>query len=512
MNINAIEMMALDKRNMNLGLKNNTPTTEPQVPVIKPQFAMNGLEAQGVNNVAFQGLNTGVLKKPAMKFMMAAAALGAVATSFQSCDKYTEPDVKIIHDESYFNIDVDVNVDMSAMTTLMSQWMAYMQEQMALMREQNETMKNLYNAFMQFMNEYKQGRLSDAEFQQKVVDYMLNDANKQDALIGITTDQKTLLEDIKAKLAAGEITYAQAFQQIITILGNIEKGVYSVLSELQSFHQDYLDGKDQSTKYLKLLYNQGKVNSANLTALTKSVDNMDKNLDKIVANTDSLIVIANDPKKHQELMDILTQIKNGQITRPDLQAMLDAMGISINDAITMSAADLTKAINNFRDTYIKTEQAQTDLLQELVNKQFTLQELKDILDDYVGAGGSGMSLAEFKAFMEARDARRDEDNWSKFEKYMEDKGFTTLPGGVATANDLLTHIDNDLHNMPDYANIIADVLNELKGLKLGQDETNAILKDIYDLIDAFRNDCKECCENIIKHLKELAGTHEGILD
>ena len=49
MNISAIEMMSLDRRNMNYGLKDQeTPATESQEPVTKPQYAMKALEGDEI--------------------------------------------------------------------------------------------------------------------------------------------------------------------------------------------------------------------------------------------------------------------------------------------------------------------------------------------------------------------------------------------------------------------------------------------------------------------------------
>lgn len=497
MNINAIEMMSLDKRNMNFGMKaKETPTAEPQGTVTKPQFAMNALEAQANNNISFQGSALAKIRhSKAMKAMMALMLIGGASTALTSCERDMEPRIY----QGPVTVNVDVTVDMSEMTAIMTQYLTYMQQMMELMREQNETMNKFYKAFLEHTQAWQNKQESDEEYQKNILALFEQALTEVNALVGISAEQKAQIQAIYDLLNAGKISAAEAFQQIMNILNSIDSKLGDLLTEVKGLRAEQKEYADASLKYLKGIYKNGKITNENLKLLNETNIKNNECLNNMETKTDSIITI-------------LSNMSGNQLSPMELQAMLDALGIKIENVATMSKDDIIAAIEKFENTFIKVEKAQNKIYQAIYDKIVDKDTMKGILEDIIAMGQGGMTIDQLKEYMEERDARRDENNWAIFEKYMEENGFTNIPGQMTTANDLLTHIDGDLHDMGEYVKLLAPILEQLQNLNLNVDETNAILRDIYDLIDAFRNDCKDCCDRIIEHLKELVGTHEGVLD
>ncbi len=86
MNINAVEMIKLNKE-MKFKAAAPAPTTPATEPTVAtPQTGMKALELQGMNNISFQGGKMlQVLKKPALKTMIALSMLAGTAASTTSC-------------------------------------------------------------------------------------------------------------------------------------------------------------------------------------------------------------------------------------------------------------------------------------------------------------------------------------------------------------------------------------------------------------------------------------------
>ena len=104
MNINAKELLMLDRAKFAKMNNQPVPTTSGEPPVTNPQSGMKALEIQANNNIAFQGGMTKVAQNSVKKLapMLAAGLFAALAS--QSCINY-----------------VDVEVDNSATNALLAQ-------------------------------------------------------------------------------------------------------------------------------------------------------------------------------------------------------------------------------------------------------------------------------------------------------------------------------------------------------------------------------------------------------
>ena len=93
MNINAKELLMLDRAKFAKMNNQPVPTTSGEPPVTNPQSGMKALEIQANNNIAFQGGMTKVAQNSVKKLapMLAAGLFAALAS--QSCINYVDVEV-----------------------------------------------------------------------------------------------------------------------------------------------------------------------------------------------------------------------------------------------------------------------------------------------------------------------------------------------------------------------------------------------------------------------------------
>ena len=170
---------------------------------------------------------------------------------------------------------------------------------------------------------------------------------------------------------------ADKLDKIQGTLDEINKKLQTLVVEVQAFRTDYVNDKKEEMNLLKDLVKENKFQTSVIVNMQKTQENMDKNLSGLKSNSDELLAIAKDDTRFKELLDAIKNIQGGgsssNISKTDLEAMFNALGIKLADAINMSQSDLIKAIENFQKTYIATEQKQTEELQT-INKK--LDDLK----------------------------------------------------------------------------------------------------------------------------------------
>lgn len=254
----------------------------------------------------------------------------------------------------------------------------------------NAQLQELNNKMTELMDEVKNGNLSADEFYQKAVEYMLDSkANQQVIIQQLVNNGKTqaeanrLLQQLINDVKSGNKTAEEAFNEIKEILVSIDttvKDMYQTLQNLyssfNSFYNDYKYDKDQEFKMLGSLIKDNKIQTSILASMKKTQESMAENINSIKSNTDSLLLIANDDTKYNELIEAIKNIQingSGSIDYDRLESMFKQMGISISDAINMSKSELVAAIKDFQNTYVNTEQKQTEELQTINGKLDDLQ-------------------------------------------------------------------------------------------------------------------------------------------
>ena len=421
MNIKAVELLQVNK-NMKFGEDPAQPkpigVNEP--PVIQPQTGLNGLQMQANNNIAFMG-KTAVMSKikgVGLASIMALMTLGAASCTEDRIEYIEKPPV---------NVTTIINIDYSQQNALLQKLL----EMYEKMYEQNQITNDQLaqtNAFlMQMMalltniqNNQTTSQELMKQYYEQMYEFMMQNQTNQEIIIGLLQangkteeESREFLEKIFEEVQKGNLSVAEAMQQIMEALGDINSTLQDILAELKNISENitmlresYNDGKKQTLDYLSMIYSQGQINQEYLDSINKNVGNMDETLNNINNNVGALREIAEDDTKYNELMEQLKKLEAGSIDYTKLEDMFKALGISITDAINMSKDELIAAIDDFELTYINTEKEQTEEiknininLEKLVNypgiDQSSIKEAIDKLTEAVNKGNFDVT-AELK--------------------------------------------------------------------------------------------------------------------
>ncbi len=545
MNINAIDMLAMKKANQKLGVMKSQPSTVSEPTVSNPEVGTSALEAQAMNNIAFQGVKIPAnLTKNMAKLMMMLAVAGGTMVATTSCE---EPDGKDIYIENIVTVTVDTEA-----------WTAIFKDMLDQQKITNEQMAKL----LALMNQYKDNQ--DA-FQQAVVEYMMNDTAMQQQIYNqllangkSQEEANKVLAEIRELMTNGE--FEKALNMISEILGTLQ----DILAQLKTIaeqqvanHKEQMEAQNKANELLYLLYEQGKIDFKQFEELKEIVKNIDKNTSYILANTDKLIAIASDDTKHKELIETIKALDTDGADYAKFEEMFKFYGLTIKNVIEMSADQLEAALKTFMEVYKETEaENAADLsailddlnakVEKLIDQVGTLSndlsvyneiyannwadvmkylqafagDLKDIkgaqnkANTYLKAlvekadqalellgdiaeDNEGMTLDEFKAYMAERDAAQ----YKKFVQLMIDMGLDKLAGDVATIKDLVAAIKDKVDAQENYADRLDVIIAKLDGIDFTQEENQELLKKILEAIKNHECNC-DCTGD---------GNHEGII-
>lgn len=379
MNINAQELLLINK-NMKFGETKPTgqpvPTTSP---VSNPETGMKALEIQANNNIAFQGGEIGVVKSLKNKMApLALAALIAGSGVLQSCVEQT------------------VIVDTSALTELMQEMRDYnklMYEQQQLT---NEQLAKLNAGLTELYNQVLSGQLSQEEFNTKylalMAEVILNQetiiANqkadgKTDAEIAATLEKiNTGVADINTKLASGAITMEEAIDLLYALkdsVNSIDSTLKDILSEIKGFRADMnanmedlnLTLEDYSA-FAKAWMETDAAEQKKQTALLDSMVNNQKGMAENIANiaitNNKMLELANDPTKFNALMEKLDSIQYDNVEFYEWE----------KEYQTQYGLDLTDLLKTWRDDQIKAQKITIEAIE--MNGQ-KIDKLNDIISN-----------------------------------------------------------------------------------------------------------------------------------
>lgn len=169
---------------------------------------------------------------------------------------------------------------------------------------------------------------------------------------------------------------ATELEKIEGILNDMNQTLKGMSENLNKFYQDYHNDKKMEFKMFGQLIKDNKLQSHVLINMAQTQKGMSENLEGIKANTDTLLVIAKDDTRFNELIETIKNAQNGGNTEIDydrLEEMFKLLNMNLTDVIKMSSYQLQQAIKNFQNTYVKTEQAQTKQLESINNKLDDLQ-------------------------------------------------------------------------------------------------------------------------------------------
>ena len=327
MKINANEMLLM-QNNLGAASRRNSVNKHFESPVPQTNYSMNALEAQGMNNMAFQGVTKSVSKpiSNAVK-ILAGAAAGTLAMMSQSCDRY-DPDKYLHMNESVtINTNTTVNNQITVnYNNVMDSVSHYQYDQNnptldSLLVEQKKT-NDLLHLLVTSVTISNQAR----------EDYMQVIINMYNEAMAKADDRDAAMEQFMADVRA-------YLEGILQNTNAIKIDLAAHKAESSQFYKDIKAEADS-------IKNDGRMTLNTTIEISEKMDLFKNMQDSILADGDSLVSLISN--YYPDFIAILNggTGSNINISKDDLQAMLNALGITVSQAISDSKDDLIAAIQN----------------------------------------------------------------------------------------------------------------------------------------------------------------------
>jgi len=379
MNINANEILLLAKKNIKF---RGEATPAPQSVAVNepattnPQSGLNALEAQGQNNISFQGVKIpAALKNKALGSMM---ALSLFAGAMTSC----EDDTPEIIEKEPIKIENTVIVDFSAITEMFNMMFTMWKDMVEQQKMTNEQLVLLNTQMTQLLTEYQAGKITANDFYNKMYEFMTTNKANQEAMISIMVqngktqeEAKKFLEDILAEVKAGKLTAAEAYEKILKELGDINSSLNEIKEQLKSMqeqmvanHNEYIAIKEEELDYLVKIFNQSEIRKEDIDKLIENTESMNEKLGNIEINTKDMIAIIKDDTKFNELKEILKELKPEGIDYKKFEEMFAIYGLSIENVIEMSGDEIEAILEEFMANYLGNETKENEILADISAK------------------------------------------------------------------------------------------------------------------------------------------------
>ena len=376
MNINAQELSIM-RKNMKFGEAQPTATTTAPVaepPVTKPEAGLNALDAQAQNNIAFQGVKIPTaVRKGVGKMMLMLALAGAAPVMMTSCT----------------DVEQSVSIDMTEITKLYQEMLNLYQQMLEQQTISNETQKEMLNYLKYLYTEVQNGNMSQQEFQKSVYEYMIQDTATQTLILeqlvknGKTQEEANeWLQQLIADVRAGHITYKEAVDQIMDILGNIDNTLTDILAEIKGLrddiannHKEYMAIRKEDLDMLSKLYANGLLQTQYLEGLKADSEKRNEYLANLEQNTKDLINIITDKEKYAQFLADLKALMPSDIDYTKFEAMFAAYGLKIEDVVNMSNEKLVALLKDWMINDLGNETKQNELLDSINSKLAILENL-----------------------------------------------------------------------------------------------------------------------------------------
>ena len=273
MNINANEILLLAKKNIKFKgeaepAPQNVAVAEPTAS--NPQAGLNALEAQGQNNISFQGVTLPASLTNKSAAMMATLLLASA--SLTSCIE-DDDEPKVIEKEP-IHIENTVIVDFSAITDMFNMMLNMWKDMVEQQKITNEQMILLNTQMADLMEMYKQDKISAEEFYNKMYEFMMNNEANQQAIISILVNSgktqeeaKNYLADILAEVKAGKLDAAEAWEKLMKELGDIKDIITVNMNQVKAMFE-------AMQKQWQEMNNNHEISNSELTELNKQVSEL----------------------------------------------------------------------------------------------------------------------------------------------------------------------------------------------------------------------------------------------
>ncbi len=451
MNIKANEVLLLDRQynNMKQNLHVSPESQEGQAPVSNPQAIMNAMAIQGQNNMAFQGGAGKFARKAFLATALGVAALGSMTMT--SCIKQEQ----------------EVNVDLTAIMEVISSFRQSLQDNNDLLREFNSQMSILIDMV-------REGLINQDEFYQRAYQWMTTNEQymqwiyEQGQANGYTLDEiKDIVADIRARVEAGQISWQQAMNELLALVRNIDATLTMFFNEFMNFKTQYEVDKDSALAMISRIEHNGEIQVQNSTDIKNAVN-----------------ALRNDV---QQLSLTATQINNNlqdtsyHPTRDQYQAWFDQLGITVTNATTMAEQDLRSLLQTFLNTYIATEQTQTNLLTNISNNTDYLQYFPTATQQQNQVDSIIAAINAFRAAWQNGQGQGGQGQSIDYTQQLQDiyNAIMALKGSVdAMAGVLNTHVANFQTFYNNWQTATATEQQRLLDITTLQQDANAYLANL----------------------------------
>lgn len=344
----------------NLSVLREEATQEAQPTMKNEQDATAPLKT----NVAFQG-KASKFKNMTMAALMGLMSLGAVS-SLQSCSPLAEQNV-------------EVTVDMSAMTELVSQLTTLLNQMKEQQQITNEQLKLMNSYMLQLMQEVQDGNISQKQFYQKMYAYMIqNDANQKIIIEQLVQNGKSqeeanaLIKDLIVKVEAGQISAEEAMKTIQNLLGDIKGILGQVLNSLtiaENDRKELIELAKQGNANTYQLVKQGETLITNSNAANEKLDGIKDAIEK--ANLDSNANFA-------------TVVKTLNMNKDQLIGVMLKLGYTQAQIEKMTASQIIAAINKNTQATKENNEKLNEILNEVKAGNLSAEEASKKIVNLLG--------------------------------------------------------------------------------------------------------------------------------
>ena len=334
------------------------------------------------------------------------------------------------------------------------------------------------------------------------------------------------------------------------ILGTISEQLTTMINDFKAFRDQYTDDKQKEFEMLGQIVQDNKIQTAQLNLMQSTQKDMAESLVNIQNSTNALLEIAKDDTKHKELIDAIKNIQaggSGSIDYQKLEDMFKLMGMTIADAVNMSSSQLQAKIEEFRKTYVETEQKQLEEMQTITAKLDDLSifaglskdEIVEAINEVTNAVNNGNTditneLKNLEAQLDKLQATVDAmykaigeqsqkvNQWlsqfdSKFDNALSllssiDKNMNTVISNQTIANKYLQNLNSAVADLKVEIQKIQTIIEGSDGTGSGSSITLDQLEELWKQHDeANFNKYKELLENLDINVNVDTTTIEGLL-
>ena len=506
MNIQRTNLLLLDNQ-IKMKEEGTAPVSAPvEQAGAEPKNIMKAMNMQGqanyMNNLAFHGLKS----KAATYALVGLLTLGAAST-LTSCSD----DIRV---------EQRVDVDMASVAQLAAE----MQEFIDLQKQQQKIDAQRWQEFVNFKNELldliRNGQITEAEFYNRMFDYMVKVTANQDLIIkqlqnnGMSQEEANkLIQQLINDVNSGRIDAKEAWAQIQALLQSIDANVAAIKDAIGKYYYDDKDvlakldkiieqnntqinqGNSQieqgnrglallnniyallqkgvSKDDIKVLIDYAAKGDADINKLIKLVEALNKNVEKVDQN-----ITGGREENKQFAADVIETLnKLGMENADNFTTVINKM-----NSLDNGAADLRALIQSFMNAYKDGHKITTGQLKDLIDAvnnisisggSADLTSIENMLKELVGL------TKDNKGLLTSIDAKIDLIN--------------VVENAIL---DEVKAIHQGVQNIPNYEKELADIKKLLEDLKNKPDyDDSKVLKELMEINETVKTrdfcDC-EC--------------------